>query len=146
MITKIRNKLTSKRLRDYFSIGAVGAYIIGLVALSVAWEGAKVVQRNYTLLKQVSVLEQQVEIAQVKVENQKLQNEYYKTDAFLELAARQQFNKAAPGEKLLIVPKNIALSKLPPDTTVKETPVAAVSTHLSNWQAWLQFLSGRALD
>lgn len=146
MIDKIKNLVSSKNFRSYFTLGAMGAYLIAAVSLSVAWASTKAIQRNYQLMKQVSVLEQEADIAEQKVANQKLENEYYKSDAFLELAARTQLNKAAPGEKLMIVPKKVALSKLPAGTDTVATVSEATKTELPNWQAWLQFLTGRGLE
>lgn len=147
MLTKIKDFLAAKKMRSLFNASSLGTYVIGIVALSVAWSSIKVIQRNYQLLKQISTLEQQVAVAEVRVENQKLQNQYYQSDAFLELAARRQFNKAAPGEQLLIVPKSVALAKVP-DVTVPTASTAETEQpqKLSNWQAWLQFLSGRGVD
>lgn len=146
MFTKIRTKLASKNFRSYFSIGALGVYVVAIVSLSVAWASTKAIQRNYQLMKEISVLEQEAEIAQQKVENQKLQNEYYKSDAFLELAARRSLNKAAPGEKLMIVPKSVALSKLPAGSDTLGLTEELSEAELSNWQAWLQFLTGRGIE
>lgn len=146
MINKIKNLASSKNLRTYFSFGAIGTYLIAVVSLSVAWASTKAIQRNYQLMKQVSVLEQEADIAEQKVANQKLENEYYKSDAFLELAARTQLNKAAPGEKLMIVPKKVALSKLPAGSDQVATVSETTKTELPNWQAWLKFLTGRGLE
>jgi len=146
MFDKIKNQLQSKSFRSYFSMGAMGVYLIAVVSLSVAWASTKAIQRNYQLMKDISVLEQEADIAEQKVANQKLENEYYKSDAFLELAARTQLNKAAPGEKLMIVPKSVALSKLPAGSGEADVAIVATKTDLPNWQAWLQFLTGRGLD
>lgn len=147
MTTKIRQFFSNRKLRDAFNLSSIGTYIIGIVALSVAWSSIKVIQRNYQLLKEISVLEQEVALAQSKADNQRLQNEYYKSDAFLELAARRQFNKAASGEQLMIVPKEVALAKVPalPDTSNTDKEADA-DQNLSNWQLWFQFLSGRGID
>ena len=121
-------------------------YVIAIVAISVAWSSTKVIQRNYRLQKQVSQLQQELDVVRLEVDNQKLQNEYYKSDAFLELSAKRQLNKAAPGEKLIIVPKELALSKvgdLPAESTQSQQ---SSSGELSNWQAWFEFLSGRSLS
>ncbi len=126
-------------------MGAVGIYIIAIMSFSVAWAGTKAIQRNYQLMKQVSVLEQEAEIARQRVENQKLQNEYYASEAYLELAARRQLNRAAPGEKLMIIPKSIARSKVP-QYVEKQSDTGRSLETLPNWQAWLQFLSGRGLE
>ncbi len=146
MLDKIKNNLESKKLRSYFSLGAMGIYLIAIVSLSVAWASSKAIQRNYQLMKQISVLEQEADIAEQKVANQKLENEYYKSDDFLELAARSQLNKAAPGEKLMIVPKSVALSKLPAGSDQTVAVVDSSKEKLPNWQAWLQFLTGRGIE
>lgn len=146
MIDKIKNTLSSKHFRSYFSLGATGIYLIAVVSLSVAWASTKAIQRNYQLMKEISVLEQEADIAEQKVANQKLENEYYKSDSFLELAARSQLNKAAPGEKLMIVPREVALSKLPAGSEQDEEFKETIQAKLPNWQAWLQFLTGRGLE
>lgn len=146
MNDKIKNALTSKNLRSYFSLGALGVYLIAVVSLSVAWASTKAIQRNYQLMKDISVLEQEADIAKQKVANQKLENEYYKSDAFLELAARSQLNKAALGEKLMIVPKEVALAKLPAGSVEADLGPIATKKEIPNWQAWLQFLTGRGLE
>lgn len=144
MFKKIKNSINSKNLRSYFSIGALGVYFIAIVSFSVAWSSTKAIQRNYQLMKEIAVLEQKADIAEMRVANQKLENEYYKSNSFLELAARKQLNKAAPGEKLMIVPKKVALSKLPVGSINEDTEEDLID-NTPNWQAWLQFLTGRGL-
>ena len=141
LTTKIKNLSALKR---YFTFSGVGSLVIAVVALSVAWASVKVIQRNYLLLKQIAVLEQQVQIDKDRVDNQRLQNEYYQTDTYLEIAARRDLNKALPGEKLLIIPKEIANAKLPPIASAKETE--APKSNPTNWQAWISFLTGRAVE
>ena len=144
MKEKIKNNLNADNLRAQLSVHNLGMLIIVVVALSVSWSSTKIIQRNYGLMKQISVLEQKVELEKVAVDNQKLMNEYYKTDTYLEIAARRQFNKALPGEKLMLVSKNLALSKVPSLTKNTEADGPA-KTKLHNWQQWVRFLSGRAL-
>ena len=81
MLQKLKTKVINRQfLKDYLSIGAIGVYIALIVALSVSWASIKIIQRNYNLLKQIAVEEQQVEINEKKVANQKLLNDYYKSD------------------------------------------------------------------
>ncbi len=145
MLQKLKTKVINRQfLKDYLSIGAIGVYIALIVALSVSWASIKIIQRNYNLLKEIAVEEQQVEINEKKVANQKLLNDYYKSDDYLELAARRELNKAAPGEKLIVIPKSVALSKLPKLPAEAKTDSKELET--SNWQAWLDFLSGRSIS
>ena len=93
----IKKHLTIEKVRTQVTVHNIGMLAIVVVALSVSWTSTKIIQRNYGLLKEISVLEQKVRLDELAVENQKLMNEYYKTDAYLEIAARKQFNKALPG-------------------------------------------------
>ncbi len=142
MKEKIKSIVSSKKWRAYLSPQAISLYVIALVALSVTWTSTNIVQRNYRLQKEVSTLQQELENVRIEVENQKLQNAYYASDAYLELAAKRQLNRGEPGEKLLIVPRSVANSLIPPKTETSNTSQA--ESQLSNWQAWLEFLSGRS--
>ena len=144
MKDKIKTVVKDKKWKPYVSVQAISIYIIAIVAVSVTWTSVRIVQRNYRLQKEISALQQEVEVAKLEVENQKLQNAYYQSDAFLELAAKRQLNKAEPGEKLIIVPKSVALANVTPEPELEET--TDQKKQLSNWQAWLEFLSGRALS
>src|SRR3990167_10839040 len=107
MFEKIKKHPLTQQLRDPRAIGLVA---FGIVAVLVTWSGIKAVQTNYGLQKQIARLQQQNEVHNLENTNLKLQNEYLNTDQFLELAARREFGKAAPGETVLLVPKSIALA------------------------------------
>src|SRR5690606_14522893 len=96
-----------KSLGDVRNIGLI---VFGIIAVLVTWSGIKVVQTNYDLQKRIATMQQQNDIKKLENSNLELKNRYYETDQYLELAARRQYNKALPGEKLLIVPKSVALA------------------------------------
>jgi hypothetical protein len=144
MKENIKKHITFENLREHLSIHNLGMFIIAVVAVSVAWSSTKIIQRNYKLMKQITVLEQKVQLEKIQIENQKLMNDYYKTDTYLEIAARRQFNKALPGEKLMLVSRTLALQKVP-GIAKDESSQEAKSNNLSNWQQWVRFLSGRAI-
>lgn len=108
MTEKIKIRITSyvKSLSD---VRVLGQFFFVIIVLLVSWSGIKAIQKNYDLQKQISRLKQEVEIRQLENDNLRYSNQYLETDQFLELSARRQFGKAAPGESLLIVPKEIAL-------------------------------------
>lgn len=145
MKENIKKHLETEKLRQFVSLHNLGMLIVVIVALSVSWTSTKIIQRNYNLLKKITILEQQVMIDEASVANQKLMNDYYKTDTYLEIAARKQFNKALPGEKLMLIPKSLALQKVPSLTSaLEERELATVK--LQNWQKWIRFLTGRAIE
>ena len=145
MKEKIKELTNPGGINALFTLHNLGMLAIAIVALSVSWTSIKVIQRNYSLMKQISVLEQEVKLGEVLSQNQKLMNEYYKTDSYLEIAARKQFNKAMPGEKLMLIPKSVALKSLPTSNDdAKKTNQP--EEKLKNWQLWMRFLSGRAIS
>lgn len=124
----------------------LGLVAFAVIALLVTWSGIKVVQTNYDLQKQISALQQENEVSRLANANLALQNEFLETDQYLELVARRQFNKASPGEKLLIVPKSVALEKaagLPEALASEDQPASLDSEgpwYERNFNAWLEFL------
>jgi len=148
MFESIKNALTSKKAKQLADARNIGLYIFGLVVVAIAWSGAKTVQNNYALQKQISTLKQQNAILQLQNGNTALQNEYYKTDQYLELSARQNLGLAAPGEQVMIVPKSVAMSYVDPNLakTSTESNTAAIDKrpgYVKNLEAWRDFLLGR---
>ena len=145
-IKKYQNYPDLKRLQDVRVLGLV--IFVGL-AMLVSWSTISAIQTNYGLQKQISALQQQNNVLELKNNNQNLVNQYYNTNQFLELAARRQFGKAAPNEKLLLVPKNVALAHTV-DIKGVSSKTAVVTAHTSgyqhNFQAWMDFFQHRLND
>ena len=145
MLQKIKNqpwRQYGKQLRD---VRLLGLLVFGVIALLVTSSSLSAIQTNYNLQKQISSLQQQNNVEQLQDTNLQLQNAYYNTNQFLELAARRQFGKAAPGETLILVPKNVALAHtvvLPSPSTAK-TASAHASVYQHNFEAWMDFFSHR---
>lgn len=78
------------------------------VVLMTSWSTVKSIQTNYELQRQIAESEQVNSLQQIKNDNLRLENKYLETDEYLELAARRQFGKAAPGETIIVVPKSVA--------------------------------------
>ena len=147
MLEKIKNHQITKSLGDIRSLGMIA---FGLIAILVTWSSVKVVQTNYDLQKQISAMMQENDVQSLENNNLKLKNQYFKTNEYLELAARRHFNKALPGEKLLIIPKEVALAnsvEVPKPKTaadnIAETVKASGSSLQRNFNAWLDFLFHR---
>jgi len=132
-----------ERLHD---IKFAGMVLFVVIVLLISWSGVKSIQANYDLQKQISALKQQNQLQQLADNNLKLQNEYYDTDTYKDLAARQNFGLAAPGEKEILVPKSVALSyttSLPKATTTAEKPADKQSVFQRNFTAWVNFFLHR---
>ncbi|HSX33120.1 MAG TPA: septum formation initiator family protein [Candidatus Saccharimonadales bacterium] len=132
------------QLRD---VRVVGVLCFLLVLILISWSGVKAIDTNYGLQKQIAQLQQQNTVAQLTNTNLSLQNKYYNTPQYLELAARQDFGLAAPGETVLIVPHSVAMAHtvlLPQDDPAKNTTKASSQPfYQRNVNAWLDFLFHR---
>ena len=121
----------------------IAGSVIAVTVVAVTINTSSVIMQNYTLERDVRVAEQKVAIAQQELETQKLKNNYFKSDAFLDIATRKQLSKGLPGEKLIIVPKSVALTYVSSSAVKSDVVISKneVSTS-SNVQKWLQFISG----
>lgn len=132
-------------LAQFRDVRAIGLVLFLAVALMVSWSGVKVIQSNYELQKQISQLEQEIAVQKLANDNLKLQNQYFQTDQYLELKARQDFGLGAHGETQLIVPravaeKYVARAAVSPPPQVQDIKQAAWQR---NFQAWLDFFMHR---
>jgi len=124
----------------------LGLLAVLLVAVSVTYSSAKIIHKNYQLEQQITILQQKNALQEQINSNQKLKNEYYKTDTYLELAARKFFNKAAAGEILVLVPEDVAMSYTIPPQADNAAKSNKTPSFLTNWRMWLDFLSGKPID
>jgi cell division protein FtsB len=118
--------------------------IVSFIAISVFWNGAKIVQQNYELSQKVAEIEQENNILELENRNKELQNEYLATDEFGEITARRVFGKASPGEKVYIVPKQVALNALSSPVEVAEVEVSDSDKpqYQKNIESWLNIYFG----
>ena len=117
--------------------------LIAVIAVSVFWNGAKIVQQNYDLNLKAAEIQQENEVLELENRNKELQNEYLKTEEFAEITARRVFGKAAPGEKVYIVPKEVALNSL--SQPAQAEPVDVIEDkpqYQQNLEAWLNIYFG----
>lgn len=129
------------RLQDVRLIGQV-AFVV--IVLLISWSGVKSIQTNYALQKQITGLSQQNDLQKLANNNLQLGNDYYKSNQYLELSARQNFGLAAVGEKEIVVPKAVALSKTSDIPVPSRLSVQTASRERNNFEAWINFFLHRA--
>lgn len=144
-LKNIQNLPNHPKLKQFQDVRAIGLLIFLAVALMVTWSGAKVIQRNYELQKEISHLGQQNAVSELENNNLKLQNQYYNTDQYLDLKARQDFGKGLPGETLVLIPSDVALSYVtkPAVTKTVQDPESQRPAYQRNFQAWIDFFLHR---
>jgi cell division protein FtsB len=144
MIAKIKN--TYKKIEDLglTDVRNIGLIIFGVLVLMVTWSGSKAISLNYELQKRVDRLAQENSLLELENESQKLRNEYYKSSTFRELAARRQLGRALPGERVYIVPKEVAEKYVPKPSEQDFQQVSAAQPvekpfYQQNLEDWYNF-------
>jgi cell division protein FtsB len=123
-----------------------GLLVFGVIAILVTWSGVGAIETNYNLQKQINQLQQQNDLSTLENNNLQLQNQYYNTNEYLELQARQLLGKALPGEKLILVPQSVALAQnvnIPTDNTLDNSPPPSKPKYQSDFEAWMNFFFRR---
>jgi cell division protein FtsB len=148
MNEEMRKIWQSKRAQQLFDIRNIALYIFCIVAVAITWSSVKAVQANYQLQKKISGLEQQNNVLKLQNENTNLQNKYFQTSEYLDLSARENLGLAAPGEKVLIVPKSTAMKYVDQSLLTKQPSSNVVSAdqrprYIKNLESWRDFLLGR---
>lgn len=149
METKTATKL--EKIYDYVlqfrDVRAVGLLFFLVIVLLISWSGVKVIDTNYRLQKQISEYQQQNQVRQLANTNIKLENQYFQTNQYLDISARQNFGLAAPGETVLNVSTAVALTHtvdLQDTEQVQVTKTKAKQpSYQRNFQAWINFLLHR---
>lgn len=132
------------RLND---ISFVGQLIFLVIVLLISWSGVRVIQTNYSLQKQIGNLKQQNQLQKLKNEDLALQNKYYQSNQYIDISARQNFSLAAPGEKEVLVPRQVALAytvNLPSFTATSPLPNKSTQpAYQRNFESWVNFFLHR---
>lgn len=135
-----------QKLRQVTDVRIVGLAVFAIIAIMITWSGLQAIKTNYELEKEIAKLEQRIAVEELENQNLLLRNEYYKSDKYLEIAARRQFNKGAPGETLYQVPKSVALAQTKDYQQAKEKAKKASQKEKAksklqkNFEDWVDFL------
>jgi cell division protein FtsB len=147
MIEKIKTFVKHPYIQELRDVRVLGLLIFGIIVLMVSWSGVRVIERNYRLQQQIARQEEQTKLYELENANKKLENEYYNTDQYLELQARKQFGKAAPGETVLLVPEHVAMSHTVDSERAKKEAQKEKPNkpfYQKNFEAWMSFFFRRS--
>lgn len=136
-IRKIYYQLRHK----YFTLNNAVIAVAFMIAAGWVWGSLGVMQRNYSLQKEVDDKQRQLLFAQLDTESAKLQQRYYQTHEYQELAVRERLGLVTPGEKVLILPPN-SQAVIDADKAAATVKDVAPVIPKSNFQQWMNFLFG----
>jgi len=132
----------SKRLaviKSYFNLNNAVVIVAVLIAATWVWNTIVAIQRNFELQQQVDTIAEQNAVLELQNKTRVFENQYYTSNEYLELSAREHLNKTAPGEKELILPPNTV------HPAANHQPVSGDDvpiTERSNFAQWVYFLFG----
>jgi hypothetical protein len=124
---------------SYLTLNNLVVVIAFVIAASWVWGSIGVMQRNYLLQKELDGKKQLLKITELKTLSAQLEQKYYQSDEYKELAVRTRLGRVNPGEKLIILPPNS------PATIASDTQTVArqaAVTPPGNFQQWMNFLFG----
>jgi len=124
----------------YLTLNNAVVAIAFMIAAGWVWGSLGVMQRNYSLQKELDDKSRQLIVAQLDTENAKLEQRYYQTDEYKELAVRERLGLVTPGESVLILPPNSEAAKNA-DKAVATTS-STQTVPVSNFGQWMNFLFG----
>ena len=146
MIEKLKAAASSHWVRDMRDIRVVAFMAVGIIMMLFSWSIVGVIQTNYELQKKIAELEQRNQVYELEKTNLKLKNEYYNTSQYLELTARKAFGRAAPGERVYIVPESVALKHtvpMPEEQKAEEKTEDIKPAYQRYFEAWADFFLHR---
>jgi len=131
-------KLVYHIRHKYLTLNNMVIAIAFLIAASWIWGSLGMMQRNYSLQKDVDYKKRLLELTQLQRDNLSLQKNYYQTAEYQEIAVRDSLGLVRPGEKALVLPNN-SQAAIDADTAkVSQT----TQTKTSNLEQWVNFLFG----
>ena len=138
---KINTRRIYYRIRHkYLTLNNVVVAVAFMIAASWVWGSLGVMQRNYTLQKEVDSKKRQLQLAELETRSLELEKRYYQTREYQELAVREDLGLVMPGERVLVLPVNTQSAK-DADTPAKTQTVTA-GVPVSNFRQWVNFLFG----
>ena len=125
---------------QYFTLNNAVIVVAFIIAANWIWGSLGVMQRNFKLQKELDDKSRQLIVAQLDTENAKLEQRFYRTDEYRELAVRQRLGLVTPGESVLILPANTqAVKSADKASSTKSSPQFV---QVSNFRQWMNFLFG----
>lgn len=130
----------------YLTLNSAIIFIAFLIACGWVWGSLQMMQRNYNLQRELDEKNRQLLVAQLDTANAQLQQAYYKTDEYKELAVRQNLGLVKPGESVLILPDNSDAVKQASSqesaSIYSTTDLVTQDGEKSNFKQWVNFLFG----
>jgi cell division protein FtsB len=106
------------------------------IAMGFLWNTMGTLQKNFELQQQVDQMQQEISLMELETDLLAYEQDYLKSNEYIELSAREHLNKAARGEKVIMLPH------VEPKKSEPAKVAVAPSVQKSNLQQWFYFFFG----
>lgn len=115
--------------------------IAATFCLAWTWGSIAAMTRNWSLSQEVLEYQREKSLLELEVEMLELENEYYRSNEYQELAARKYQNKKLPGEVMVYLPANSGAARAKHQSSTTQEVISETEER-TNFQQWIAFLFG----
>ncbi len=137
--TRLR-KLQYWLKHDLFTFERLVFVIAVTCCLVWTWGSIDSMSRNWSLAQELMERQREKALLELEVETLELENEYYSSLEYQELAARKYQGKMLPGETMVYLPNNSELARNKHKTKTKDENISTIT--MGNFEQWMAFLFG----
>ena len=135
--TKFR-RFKYKLRHEYLTIENVILVLAIVLCLNWTYRSVEAMSRNWELSERLDAAEKNLQLRKVEIETEELENAYYATDEYQELAARKFAGKQLEGENMVYMPENSENAKNKHATEVANA--TEEKKEYSNFEQWMMYL------
>lgn len=128
----------SYRIKHGFSRERIIFLVAVLVCLTWTYSAVTAMSRNWELEQRLVAKRYERDVLQLEIDSLELENQYYASEEFQELIAREKQNKIAEGEFMVYLPDNSDYAKHKHEDAVVEE----ITEEPSNYEQWFTFIFG----
>lgn len=136
MKTRLRRFFYTAK-HDWFRFENVILVVAIIFCLGWTYGAIMSMSRNWELSQTLETKRFELAVVKLEVESLELENQYYKSEEYQELAARAKMNKKNPGETMIYLSDNSDYAK-----TKHKTVTTTKKPEKSNFAEWITFLFG----
>ena len=130
-------RLKYKLKHGFWSVENVVLALAVVMCLVWTYQSIEAMSRNWELIERLNADRKTLELLAVEVETAELENDYYASEEYRELAARRFANKQLPGELMVYLPENSETAK---NKHKEVKTLAEEEKNYSNFEKWMMYL------
>lgn len=127
---------------DFFTFDNVVVLVAVIFCLIWTWGSISAMSRNWTLAQELMNRQRERALLELEVETLELENDYYASDEYQDIAARKYQNKKSPGETMIYLPENTEEAKAKDAGEGEKSNENLATAAMSNFDQWMAFLFG----